>query len=87
MNAEELSKIERQGYDFVRALIPHLDWVVTEWGDLAPRTRLWFVVLEWRSFDRHTPRKPPEEWRALLLPDEVFFAGAETAIREWVAGQ
>lgn len=85
MNSDDLLKIERQGYDFVRALIPHLE--SGSWRN--PVEYLWEAVTYHRRHHRIVPgRMPPEYWRhSKFGVDRAFFAGAETAIREYEAQQ
>lgn len=83
MSTDDLLKIEQQGYDFVRALIPHL--ATASRSDEA--SYLWDVVTAHRLFKQFDARRSPKEWRLLNTRDGSFYAGAETAVREFEARQ
>lgn len=78
-----IKDIEKQGYDFVQAMIPLLG--STSYADKAKC--LWNMSLAWRGH-LESPRKSPEEWLSYVdghLDEYAFAAGAERAVREWEA--
>lgn len=85
INIDDLPAIEAQGYTFVKTLIPCVQFQAR-----ITRTAsevLWNAALNWRQWGP-TVRRPPNEWRC-LGPQRIhakcraFFAGVETAIREF----
>jgi hypothetical protein len=88
-NVGQLLEIERQGAEFVRALIPLLPSTST--GNSAGST-LWQQTSLWRGhcFIQYE-RIAPDGWRKAALTglgwtrDYAFFAGAESAIQEYEA--
>lgn len=83
MNTYELIKIEQQGADFVRAMIPFLH--TTLYADKV--WHLWRMVMAHRGH-QESPRKSPIEWRSYRnghIEEYAFAAGAEQAIRDYEA--